>query len=100
MKRGEMLKSPPKIISPEIGVNRMRFGMLAAAIGVAAIGAISQPAAAAVKYPYCSQGESNTGCWYKTLAQCRASTSDRGRDCIVNPKLSASRQARAKKAFD
>ena len=86
--------------SPDIGVNKMRFVLLAAAIGVAAIGAISQPAAAAVKYPYCAQGQSNNGCWYKTLAQCRAAASDLGKDCIVNPKLSFARQARAKKAFN
>lgn len=78
----------------------MRLLVLAAAIAMAAIAVISQPAAAAVKYPYCSQGESNTGCWYKTLAQCRAASSDLGRECIVNPKLSFARKARAKKAFD
>lgn len=78
----------------------MRYAILAAALGMAASGVFSQPAAAAVKYPYCVQGGTNAGCWYKTLAQCRASATDTGRDCIVNPKLSSGRQARAQKAFD
>ena len=78
----------------------MRYAILAAAVTMAAIGVFLQPAAAAVKYPYCAQGSNSMGCWYKTLAQCRAAASDAGRDCIVNPKLSFARQARAKKAFD
>jgi hypothetical protein len=88
-----------KIVSPIPGVKTMRFSILAAAVGMAAIGVISQPAAAAVKYPYCAQGDTNTGCWYKTLAQCRAATSDIGKDCVVNPKLDFARQTKAKKAF-
>jgi len=78
----------------------MRYAILAAAVAMAAIVVFSQPATAAVKYPYCAQGGTSMGCWYKTLAQCRAAASDVGRDCIVNPKLSFARQTRAKKAFD
>ncbi|MGM5028270.1 DUF3551 domain-containing protein [Tardiphaga sp. 862_B3_N4_1] len=88
------------MISPIPWSTAMRFTILTAAVGMAALGVFSQPAAAAVKYPYCAQGSNSTGCWYKTLAQCRAATSDLGRDCIVNPKLSVSRQKTAKKAFD
>ena len=79
----------------------MRYAILGPAIVMAAFGmSFSQAAEAAVKYPYCIEGSDSIGCWYKTLAQCRESAADTGRDCIVNPKLDLANRAKAMQAFD
>lgn len=81
----------------------MRYALFAiSALAAATAATVSGTStAAAIEYPYCLAGNGGTfgDCSYYTMAQCRASASGRGLDCIDNPRYTSSQPPRRGSAY-